>query len=559
MIDPVEQIKERLSIVDVVSSYISLTPAGKNHKANCPFHNEKTPSFHVSPDRGSYYCFGCGVKGDIFTFVQEFEGLDFRGALSVLSERAGVKLTKWTGEKKQKLDHLYEIMERATRFFEDEYSKSATAKEYAAGRGLTENTQKDFRIGFAPDDWRKLFDHLTQAGFEKKDLLLVGLIKEGNGSTYDRFRNRVMFPIFDTSGRPIAFSGRTLSEDDKTAKYLNSPETPLFQKGDVLYGLHVAKNTIRKVDFSVLVEGQLDLLLSHQAGFPNTVAASGTALTEKTSKEGSLNHFGIIKRLSNNVVLAFDSDAAGLKAMYRAAKICLSLGMEAKTAVLPEGKDPADIIAQDGKDAWKEILKNAEHCIIFLTKYIKERESDTRLVAKRLQEKILPLVALLESTMEQMSFVRDISVITGIPEDGIQADLKRISAGLTIAESKQETAKKAHIRTPDKEAQIKKMTVGMHALLKEKGSLPELEISEDVQKALDSFDEKDKNALMFEIEEVYKDDEKKLQEDFELYVKELKQLQLKNKLAELEEQIRQGAGDDTLKQYQDILKNINNN
>lgn len=559
MIDPVEQIKERLSIVDVVSSYISLSSAGKNHKANCPFHNEKTPSFHVSPDRGSYYCFGCGAKGDIFSFVQEFEGLDFKGALSVLAERAGVKLVKWNGEKKQKLDHLYEIMEKATRFFEDSFQKNSSAKEYLNKRGVSPETQKDFRIGYAPNDWRLLFENLTEAGYEKKDLILVGLIKEGNGSTYDRFRDRIMFPIFDTSGRPIAFSGRALHEDDKTAKYLNSPDTPLFQKSDILYGLHVAKNAIRKSGFSVLVEGQLDLLLSHQAGFPNTVAASGTALTESVSKEGSLNHFGIIKRLSNNVILAFDSDPAGLKAMYRATKICLSLGMEVKTVDMPAGKDPADIINSEGRDVWKKILKDAEHSIIFLARYIKERESEPRVIARRLKEKILPLVALLDSTMEQQSFVQEIATITGISSDGMLVDLKKVIAGFSLSVEREEVVKKAYKRTPEKEDQIKRMVVGIYSLLIEKGfASTDLDADGILEELLNSFEEKEKTALMFEIEAVYKDDDKKLREDFDLYVKEFRETNIKNQLNDLEIKIRQGAGDDVLKQYQEILKNISN-
>ncbi len=561
MIDPKEQIKERLSIVDVVSSYISLLPAGKNHKAVCPFHNEKTPSFHVSPDRGSYYCFGCGAKGDIFSFVQEFEGLDFKGSLAVLAQRAGVTLTKYTGEKKEKLDHLFRAMDMATSFFQSQYKESKVAQDYLKGRGLNESTIESFRIGYVPDDWRLLFDHLTALGLDKKDLMTVGLIKEGNGSTYDRFRNRVIFPIFDTSGRPIAFSGRALKEDDKTAKYLNSPETPLFQKSDVLYGLHVAKDSIRKMGFSVIVEGQLDLLLSHQVGYTNTVASSGTALTDKISKGDTLNHFGIIKRLSNNVVLAFDSDSAGLKAMYRASKICLSLGMESKTAGLPEGRDPADIIIQDGEDSWKEILKTSEHSIIFLTKYIAEKEKDVRLLGKKVQEKILPLVGLLDSSMEQASFVRDISLITGIPETGIQSDLKKVIAGFSLREEKNETSKKANIRITDKDSQIRRMVSGMHSLLLERGikNLPKETEEEFVQDIINSFTENERNALMFEIEEVYKDDERKLLEDFELYLKELKQTNLKKELAELEIKIKEGAGDEVLKQYQEILKNINSN
>ncbi|MFT5359852.1 MAG: DNA primase [Candidatus Paceibacteria bacterium] len=561
MIDPKEQIKDRLSIVDVVSSYISVFPAGKNHKAVCPFHNEKTPSFHVSPDRGSYYCFGCGAKGDIFSFVQEFEGLDFRGALNVLAQRAGVTLTQYTGEKKETMDHLFKIMEQATLFFEKTYQETQSAKDYMKSRGVEESTAKDFRVGYAPNDWRVLFDHLTSLGVDKKDQILVGLIKEGNGSTYDRFRDRVVFPIFDTSGRPIAFSGRAMGEDEKAAKYLNSPETPLFQKSDILYGLHVAKDSIRKMGFSVLVEGQLDLLLSHQAGFSNTVASSGTALTDKISKGDTLNHFGIIKRLSNNVVLAFDSDAAGLKAMYRAARICLSLGMESKTAKLPEGKDPADIISLDGVETWKNVLQKSEHSILFLTKYIVEKEKDVRFVGKKIQDKILPLVGLLESSMERASFVREISGITNINEESIQSDLKKTIAGFTLKEEKIETREKASVRSVDKDAQIKKMVAGMFALLVEREvkNLPKEVENEFIQDIINSFDQIKKNALMFEIEEVYKDDEKKLLSDFTLYVKEAENSSNKNRLADLEKKIKEGAGDEVFKQYQEILRNINNN
>ncbi len=558
MSDPVEQIKERISIVDVISTYITLIPAGKNYKAVCPFHNEKTPSFHVSPDRGSYYCFGCGAKGDIFSFVQEFEGLDFKGSLSVLAQKAGVTLTKFVGEKKEKNDNLYEIMEKATLFFEQKYKESEFAQSYVKKRGLEEETSKLFRLGFAPDDWRGLFDHLSSLGYDKKEIMLVGLIKEGNGSTYDRFRNRIMFPIFDSSSRVIAFTGRAMISDEKTAKYLNSPETPLFQKSDILYGLHLAKNSIRKVDYTILVEGQLDLLLSYQSGYTNTVASSGTALTENTSKGESLNHFGIIKRLSNKVIIAFDRDQAGLKAMYRAVKIFLSLGMEARTADLPEGKDPADVITQDGKDAWKTILKNSEHSIIFLTRYIAQKEKDPRLVAKKIQEKILPLVALIESSMEQSFFVREISGIVNIGEQDIFSDLKRVIAGFSVTIQKGEVLTQANIRRFDKESEIRRMLAGMYSLLLERGEIiPEEDTF--VKEIVDSFTDKEKTGFMFEIEEIYKDDIKKLREDLKLYIVESKQFLLKNRLSELEIEIRNGGGEEVLRKYQDILKTINSN
>jgi len=240
----VQKIKERLSIVDVVSSYISLEKAGKNYKAKCPFHNEKTPSFFVSPDRGTYYCFGCNAKGDIFSFVEKFEGTDFLGALKILADRAGVDLEEYKNKNKDKTELYYEIMEEATIFFEDNLKAKLEARSYLLSRGLNDQSIEKFRIGFAPDSWSSLINHLKKKDFKTEDILAVGLIKKKDTPDqtqkedhyYDRFRSRIMFPISDSAGRIIAFSGRIFgqSEDSKdgivNAKYLNSPETPLFNK-----------------------------------------------------------------------------------------------------------------------------------------------------------------------------------------------------------------------------------------------------------------------------------------------------------------------------------------
>ena len=234
----VEKIKERLSIVDVVSSYIKLDKAGGNFKAVCPFHNEKSPSFFVSPSRGSYYCFGCGAKGDIFTFVEQFEGLDFKGALQVLATRAGVELEQYRAgeakEERSQKDRLYELMEHACRFYEAEFKKDSEAQEYVKGRGLTEETIKAFRVGFAPKEWRLVTAELRSKGFTDAEIMLAGLAKHPDenpgGELYDRFRDRVMFPISDTGGRIIAFSGRILHDDGSAmGTYINSPETPIFK------------------------------------------------------------------------------------------------------------------------------------------------------------------------------------------------------------------------------------------------------------------------------------------------------------------------------------------
>ncbi len=334
MNSPVQKIKERLSIEEVVSSYITLNKVGSNLKAKCPFHNEKSPSFFLSPDRGTYYCFGCGAKGDIFTFVEEFEGLDFKGTLKLLAGRAGVELEKYNKEEESEKEKLYRVMEEATKFFEKNLTENKDAQEYLKSRGIEEKTTKDFRIGFAILDWRKLYDFLKSKNFTDKEIESAGLAKkpdDTNKAMYDRFRGRIMFPITDSSGRVIAFSGRILLDDGKSAKYLNSPETPIFNKSSVLFGIDKAKESIRKNNFSILVEGQIDLVLSHQAGFKNTVASSGTAMTDSTvSKENLINNLGLVRRLSKNIVLAYDADRAGNNASNRFAKIYLYLVMDVK-------------------------------------------------------------------------------------------------------------------------------------------------------------------------------------------------------------------------------------
>ncbi|MBP9748272.1 MAG: DNA primase [Candidatus Pacebacteria bacterium] len=430
MNSPVAKIKERLSIEDVVSSYIKLDRAGVNLKARCPFHNEKSPSFFVSPDRGSYYCFGCGASGDIFSFVEEFEGLDFKGALKLLADRAGVPLEAYTKEMKEaesEKEKLYRIMEEATKYFENNLSISKDVQDYLKSRGLNEKSIKDFRIGYIKNDWRLLYENL-KSKFSDLELERAGLIKKTEKGYYDRFRGRVMFPISDSSGRVVAFSGRIFVDDGKSAKYLNSPETPIFSKNAVLFGIDKAKDSIRKNNFSILVEGQMDLIMSHQAGYRNTVATSGTALSDSTvSKENVVSNLGLIRRLSGNLVLAFDADKAGANATIRAGKIALSLGMDVKVVDMPDGVDPADLIGQGSADAWKEAIKNSKHIIEFLlNKVIKNSNGDMRKAGRSVNETVLPFVNALDSSIEKMFFIKKISDVSGIPEAALQDDLKKI-------------------------------------------------------------------------------------------------------------------------------------
>lgn len=431
MSTPVEKIKERLNIVDLLGTYIKLEKAGKNLKARCPFHNEKTPSFFVSPERDSYYCFGCGAKGDIFTFVQEFEGVDFFGALKMLAERTGVTLERGNFEKKDDKEAIFNALEAATQFFESNLPKSNSAEIYLEKRGLTEKTIKDWRIGFVSDDWRTLYDYLNVRKFTDSEIEQAGLIKRNEtrqDSFYDRFRGRIMFPIRDSASRVVGFSGRILPENEtrlvagqavEAAKYLNSPETAVFNKSRLLYGFDLAKLHIKKFDYAVIVEGQMDIIMCHQAGFQNVVATSGTALTPE--------HLTLLRRISNRVIMAFDADKAGFNAATKAWQLALSLGMEVKIAEFKDGKDPADVIlSADGKEKFKEALKDSMHIIDFyLTKILSEK-LDERKTGKEVQEKVLPFLALIESSIEKSHWVKKISDKCGISESAIWEDLKKV-------------------------------------------------------------------------------------------------------------------------------------
>lgn len=425
----VETIKERLDITEIVSGYVKLEKAGQSLKARCPFHNEKTASFFVSPVRQSYYCFGCGAKGDIFTFVEELEGLDFREALKFLADKAGVELEyrrEAAGVKSEK-DKIREALEASAQFFEKRLKENPDAKKYLLSRGISEEVQGKWRLGYAPAEWRSLYSYLLSAGYQKDMLIKAGLIKpvlkgmkSGKGpdfikEPYDVFRDRIMFPIADSSGSIIAFSGRALAKETEP-KYLNSPDTALFTKSEVLHGLDKAKEKIRKKNYAVLVEGQIDLLLSHQAGVDNTVASSGTAFTRY--------HLERLKKLSPRIILAFDGDNAGHVAAEKSSELALSLGLEAKVAKLPEGKDPADVIAKN-PETWKELLRASLPAIEHFLEKVLEIEKDKRKAGKLIGQKILPLITLLESSIEQSHFVSLIAKRTGLKEELVWDDLRR--------------------------------------------------------------------------------------------------------------------------------------
>jgi DNA primase len=360
-----EQIKERLNVADLISEYLKLERAGGNLKGLCPFHNEKTPSFMVNPEKNFWYCFGCQKGGDIFTFLQEIEGLEFREALERLAERAGVELPKfqrqdWKAAKSRK-QRLGEILELATVFFEKQLQASKKGRkiqEYLKNRAISEESQEQFRLGYAPEGWSFLLDFLKSRGYLPEDIAQTGLLVEnsqrGNSADrfYDRFRDRIMFPVLDLSGEVVGYSARVApGGDEQSAKYINTPQSDFYDKSKLLYGLYQGRTEIKKQDFVVVVEGNMDVIASFEAGFSNAVAVSGTALTEEQLE--------VIARYTNNVKLCFDLDEAGKKASLRSIQTCLKKEMEVEMILLPsEVKDVSDLVQKDPK-LWKESIEGA--------------------------------------------------------------------------------------------------------------------------------------------------------------------------------------------------------
>lgn len=420
-----EQIKAKLGIVEVVGAYIKLEKAGSNFKARCPFHTEKSASFFVSPTRDNYHCFGCNRGGDIFSFVQEIEGLDFVGSLEVLAAKAGVELKPIDIKLKTENERLYSILEEATKFYHTNLLQSEEAKKYLKNRQLAEDTVRRFRLGFAKAEWSTLLAHLTGQGFKEADIEKTGLIIPSNqsirhagGRYYDRFRGRVMFPLGDISGRTIGFSGRIVVPTEREeAKYINSPQTALYDKSRVLYGYDKAKAEIRAKDRCVLVEGQMDLVSSYQAGVLDTVAVSGTALTAY--------HLGLIKRLTDNLIMAFDGDTAGISAARRGINIALGLGMEVKIALLPDGLDPADLVVQDPAN-WQKAIAEATNVIDFYLAALARKNYDSRTLNKKISEEVLPYVARLPNVIDQAKFVSIIASFVGTREEPVWDELKKI-------------------------------------------------------------------------------------------------------------------------------------
>lgn len=410
---PIEEIKSRIGILDVVSNYVRVEKSGNQYKARCPFHNEKTPSFYISPTRNTYHCFGCGVGGDIFKFIESIEHIEFKEALKILAERAGVTLDY----RKENIDKTgLDILREASLFFEINLKESIEAKKYLHDRGLLDETISEYQIGFAKNDWRTLFVYLSSKGYSPEDIVESGLvIKTDDNKYYDRFRGRIMFPIRNISGAIVGFTGRVLPayDDGKSGKYVNTPETKLYHKSKVLFNYDKAKKYIAENREVVLAEGQMDVIMSHQAEVKNIVAVSGTAFTEEQVK--------MISRLADSVVLAFDNDSAGQKAADRAVIMCAYGGLRIYTVQLDE-KDIADITLHD-KNNWLKILKNKKPIIESYADKINKMQGADKVVF--IKNQVAPYLRALQSPIERDFNISDFARLTSINPDSIREELKK--------------------------------------------------------------------------------------------------------------------------------------
>jgi DNA primase len=423
----VEQIKEKLDVAEVVGSYIQLKQAGRNLKAPCPFHHEKTASFMVSPDKGIWHCFGCNEGGDIFKFVMKYEGLDFRGALELLARRAGIDLKPRTAadeKAKQEFERIAKATEWAVKYYQASLVKNPDALEYATKqRKLNRQIIKDFQIGYAPDDWNALSHFLVKKDFSAAELKQAGLVgqKQGRSTVYDMFRARLMFTICDSTGRPVGFTGRVL-DPEQVPKYLNTPQTPLYDKSRVVFGLHLAKEAIREHDEAVLVEGNMDVVSSHQAGVKQVVAVSGTALT--------IDQLKALSRLTRNLKICFDADTAGLRATERAIELSQSLPITLSVIQLGEGKDPDELI-QKSVTSWRQAIARAKYAVDYLfDQYANMYDLTTATGKRQYSDKLLENLRRLQDPVERDHYIKQLADRVDSSEAAIRQKLERSNAKL---------------------------------------------------------------------------------------------------------------------------------
>jgi DNA primase len=416
-----ELIKGKLDIVEFLRGYVTLAPAGRNFKGLCPFHKEKSPSFMVSPERQSWHCFGCGIGGDVFTFVMKYENIEFGEALRMLAEKTGVELRHENPAEYRYSGLLYDLNNAAKEFFKRSLAAAPVAKEYLVSRGLTQETIETFEIGWAPNEPEALSMQLLNAGSSPQDIVQAGLsIKTDRGLMLDRFRGRIMFPIHNHTGKVVGFTGRILPQLDRgeTGKYVNSPETPIFQKSKLLYGFWKSKDAIREAKTAVLVEGQMDFLMSFQSGVKNIVASSGTALTA--------DHLVVLRRLAEELIINYDSDAAGSEAAVRAIDLAEASDFSVKVATVEGFKDAADAAKADPKNVRRTVEAAVPAPEFYFKKYLPaDRAAFGTPEGLRNLRAVLQKLRTIASPVQQEFWFKKLADLTGVNEKTLEEESKK--------------------------------------------------------------------------------------------------------------------------------------
>lgn len=404
----VEEVKARLDIVDVISVSVELKRSGQNFKGLCPFHTEKTPSFMVSPDKQIFHCFGCGVGGNVIQFAMKYENLSFPEALRFLAKKAGIDLKQYRAQSGGDglRENLLEMHAAAAKVFGENLRKSKTASSYLKKRGLTEETMNVFSLGYALKEWHQLSNYLKEKGFREALILQSGIVSAGEKGTYDTFRDRIMFPIVDLQGSVIAFGGRVMG--DSQPKYLNSPDTPLFKKGESLYGLFLAKDGMRKKGYAVIVEGYFDVILCHQYGFTNAIAPLGTALTP--------GHLLRLKRFTKKAVLVFDGDEAGKAAAKRSIPVLLEQGFASKVLLLPPEDDPDSFLRKNGERRFADLMATAMSPIDFISGASKGDRTE-------MVHEALRIISASEDVIMKEELLRELAEKSGLRETVLREEM----------------------------------------------------------------------------------------------------------------------------------------
>ncbi len=540
----IEEIKSRLDLIDIVKEYVELEKVGSNYRALCPFHSENTPSFFVSPSRQTWRCFGgCNEGGDIFEFVMRIEGIEFYEALKVLAKKAGVEIQKRDSQKAAKKDRFYDMYELATKFFQKQLrssKKGKKAEKYLLERGISSESIDKWRLGYSPDSWQALSEFLISKGYKREEIIESGLATEKDGHSYDRFRGRIIFPIANSASKVIAFGGRIFGDSEDTAKYLNSPQTLLYDKSKVLYGLDKAKVEIRRKDRVIMVEGYTDVIMSHQAGYENVVSTSGTALTER--------QLDLLSRYTRNLHTAFDMDSAGSSATKKGIEMARKMDFDIRVISLPEEKDPADLITKN-VDKWKEAVEESIGIMEFyFENAFRDKDPEDPKQKKEIAAELLPVIARIPNRIERSHWAKRLADDLEVDEKAVVEQLEKLKK---TGKKKKEPVKKEEKKIKNKKERteiLEERIISLVAKEPERSKLVDKDLlSEEGKKLFESLkenksDEKVKEKLDYlalRPERGVEDPEKEISD----CLKQLKREKIKKEFVDIHKKIKKAEKD----------------